>query len=104
MGPPVWPETLEDAEKRYVIRIENYIEQSAETRQNFVLVTHADAVAAALQLFERGNADIESMEFCARCTATRPVLQTSVEDQQHGVYAQKWNVEFKGVEAVTAPT
>lgn len=97
--PPVWPETLEDAKRRYVIRIENYIQQSADTRQNFVLVTHADAVAAALQLFERGFADIESMEFCARLIASRPFLKHTHNEETHGVYAEKWNVEFKGVEA-----
>lgn len=99
--PPNWPESLDDAKKRFVVRIETYIEQSAQTRQNFVLVTHADAVAAALEMFERGFADIQNMDFCARLVAQRTVKgqHHSEVEEQHGTYADKWQVDFKGVSA-----
>jgi broad specificity phosphatase PhoE len=97
--PPIWPETLEDAKKRFVVRIETYIEQSAQTRQNFVLVTHADAVAAALELFERGYADIQNMDFCARLVAERSLKGISAVEEQHGTYAEKWDVKFQGISA-----
>jgi len=98
--PPPWPESLEDAKKRFNVRIETYLEQSEETEQNFILVTHADAVAAALEMFERGFADIRNMDFCARLVAQRTLRQHKhIQQDEHGVYAEKWVVEFKGISA-----
>merc|ERR1712073_153611 len=93
-------ETLEEAKKRFVVRIETYIELSMETAQNFLLVTHADAVAAAMQMFERGFADISNMEFCARIFANREVKQRHHDEQ--GVYADQWDISSKGVTAQIA--
>jgi len=95
---PGWPETLEDAKKRYIVRVETYIRKSMETKHNMILVTHADAVAAALTMFERGGADIQNMDFCARIVAERDVVRKK-EDQEHGVYAERWAVSFKGLGA-----
>lgn len=92
--PPQYPETLEKAKSRYIVRIETYINQSANTERNFVLVTHADAVAAALQMFQRGNADVQNLDFCARIIAKRNVSPTG-EDTM--VYADHWDVETSGV-------
>jgi hypothetical protein len=100
---PAAPESLDDAKKRFVVRIQTYIEQSAETQQNFILVTHADAVAAALEMFERGFADIQTMEFCARLIARRDVRQSQIaETVSTGVYADSWEVHFRGVQAEVA--
>jgi broad specificity phosphatase PhoE len=68
---PDWPETLDGAKLRYNVRIENYIEQSQKHQRNFILVTHADAVAAVLGVFQRGCADVQSMDFCARVVAVK---------------------------------
>lgn len=107
--PPIYPETLEDAKRRFVIRIETYINQSTESETNYILVTHADAVAASLEIFERGYADISNMDFCARLIAKRTLkpksLQKPGEVAAKGVYADQWAIEFKGVEAqVNKPT
>jgi len=96
---PTWPESLEDAKNRYVVRMETYIRKSAEERQNMILVTHADAVAAAMVMFERGGADVQSMGFCARLIATRNVKAASKDDVEKGVFAEQWNVEAKDVGA-----
>lgn len=92
--PPQYPETLEKAKSRYIVRIETYINQSANTERNFVLVTHADAVAAALQMFQRGNADVQNLDFCARIIAKRQVDPTG-EDTM--VYADHWDIQTAGV-------
>uniref|UniRef100_A0A7S4RM67 Uncharacterized protein n=1 Tax=Alexandrium monilatum TaxID=311494 RepID=A0A7S4RM67_9DINO len=96
---PVWPETLEAAKKRFIVRTETYIRQSAEKKHNMILVTHADAVAAVLVMFERGGADIQNMGFCARVVAKRTIHPKQKLDEEHGVYAERWNVDFKGLGA-----
>jgi len=99
--PPQWPETLEDAKNRYVVRMETYIRKSAEEQQNMIIVTHADAVAAALVMFERGGADVQNMGFCARVIASRDVKDTKVKGAtvEHGVFAEQWAVEVHAVGA-----
>merc|ERR1712228_978237 len=96
---PRWPETLEDAKQRYCVRIENYIEQSQKHQRNFILVTHADAVAAVLAVFQRGLADIESMDFCARVIAQRNKADKRTSDTERGVYSDKWTITHKAINA-----
>jgi len=97
--PPTWPETLDDAKNRYIVRIETYIRQSMETKQNMIIVTHADAVAAALVMFERGGADVQKMDFCARIIARRSLKQEKKGQEDHGVFAAQWKLEFKDLGA-----
>lgn len=95
--PEKHPEDLEAGHKRYLVRIENYIRLSTRTRRNFIIVGHASAVAAALNMFERGFADIEKTEYCARIIARRNVIASTDEQDEQGVYAAHWNVESKDV-------
>jgi broad specificity phosphatase PhoE len=94
---PNWPESLEDAKNRYIVRIETYIRQSAEQQQNMIVVTHADAVGAALVMFERGGADVQSMGFCARVIVNRTIKQSRASDSEKSVYAHQWEVDVKDV-------
>jgi len=94
--PQKWPESLEDAKARYLVRIETYITQSVEYRQNFLIVTHADAVATVLSMFQRGNVDVRSLEFCAQVTGRRSVGSgQALKDIEHGVFSTHWKSEFK---------
>jgi broad specificity phosphatase PhoE len=93
---PAFPETLAKARNRMVVRFETYIEQSENLHQNFILCTHADGIAAALHMFERGNADISKMGFCSRITATRKVVNGEVEAEN--TFAKRWEVDVKGIE------
>mmetsp|Transcript_158400 Transcript_158400/g.279538 ORF Transcript_158400/g.279538 Transcript_158400/m.279538 type:complete len:338 (+) Transcript_158400:155-1168(+) len=94
--PPKYPESLDSAKARYIVRIETYINQSAATERNFVVVTHADAVVAALQMFERGNAEVEDIDFCARLIAKRTVTPQQ-EDAQQPVFADHWKIECRAL-------
>lgn len=96
---PTWPESLEDAKNRYVVRMETYIRKCAEENQNMIIVTHADAVCAGLEMFERGGADVQNMGFCARVIASRDVKEKNNGEQEHGVFAAQWVVEAKAVGA-----
>merc|ERR1712176_1137056 len=91
---PRYPESLDDAKERFVVRIETYIEQSTFTQQNFIVVTHADAICAALHLFGRGNVTIEDIGYCARLSASRLNPHKKGRDP---VYADQWRVQIKGV-------
>lgn len=96
---PAYPETLQSAQARYLVRIETYIEQSQDAKQNFVVVTHADALSAMLMMFERGNADVQAMDFCARIIAKRTMTANEATDSATGVFAKHWEVDFKGMNA-----
>merc|ERR1719410_829334 len=47
---PTWPGGLQDARVRYALRFLAYLQRSATTRRNFVLVSHADCVGAILSI------------------------------------------------------
>eukprot|EP00747_Dinoflagellata_sp_TGD_P116528 gnl/TRDRNA2_/TRDRNA2_172401_c0_seq3.p1 gnl/TRDRNA2_/TRDRNA2_172401_c0~~gnl/TRDRNA2_/TRDRNA2_172401_c0_seq3.p1 ORF type:complete len:511 (+),score=44.92 gnl/TRDRNA2_/TRDRNA2_172401_c0_seq3:59-1591(+) len=47
---PTWPEDLQDARRRYVNRFLHFLGRSVMARQNFVLVSHAECVAATLSI------------------------------------------------------
>jgi len=55
--PPKWPESIEDARLRMVGRVEQYAGRAARVGgASFILVTHADCVAACLTLALAGQA------------------------------------------------
>lgn len=100
--PENWPENMQAAHKRYLVRIEEYIRQSAAIRQNFIIVSHAPSIVAALDILERGNADIEGVNYCAFVVATRKVTQAQIDEEKnssHGVFADRWNVHWKNLTA-----
>jgi len=47
---PTWPEQLKTAQRRYSLRFLSFLQRSITARRNFVLVTHADGVGAALSM------------------------------------------------------
>lgn len=95
--PQEWPETTAMGHKRCIVRMETYIEQSAATQQNFIIVSHAPMVAAMMDLFQRGMCDVEKLDYCARVIATRSTRKSQV-GLEHGVYAEQWAVDSKGVQ------
>lgn len=93
-----WPETLDDSKTRFLVRIRTYIEESLKDEKNYILVTHADAVAAALQMMQWGNADVQNLDFCARLIAQRTVQQKDKEKETQ-VYDQKFKLTTKAISA-----
>lgn len=94
---PQYPETLEKARNRMVVRFETYIRQSEELEHNFILCTHADGMAAACGMFERGCADVTRMDFCSRIIARR-IPQGKDASEDMNTFAKRWDVELKGIE------
>merc|ERR1712129_24693 len=92
-----WPETIRQGHKRSIVRVETYIEQSATNRQNYIIVSHAPAVAAMFDIFQRGLCDVQRLNYCARVIAKRSV-RASTMSEEHGVYAEQWDVDSKGVD------
>eukprot|EP00928_Gymnodinium_smaydae_P059945 TRINITY_DN4343_c0_g1_i1.p1 TRINITY_DN4343_c0_g1~~TRINITY_DN4343_c0_g1_i1.p1 ORF type:complete len:347 (-),score=45.42 TRINITY_DN4343_c0_g1_i1:83-1123(-) len=93
--PQAWPETMQHAHKRYLVRMADYIEQSANNRLNVIIVTHAPAVVAALDIFQHGHVDIRGINYCARVMARRTVTQKGGD-----AFSQKWSVSSEDVDAV----
>lgn len=92
---PTFPETLSKARSRMVVRFDTYIRQSESLHQNFIICTHADGLAAALNMFERGSADVSGIDFCSRILAKRIPKD---EESELNSYAKHWHVEPKGIE------
>mmetsp|Transcript_73461 Transcript_73461/g.192656 ORF Transcript_73461/g.192656 Transcript_73461/m.192656 type:complete len:320 (-) Transcript_73461:454-1413(-) len=94
--PQTWPETVRMGHERALVRMHAYIEQSARHRQNYIIVSHAPAVAAMVNIFQRGAIDIERLEYCARVTASRCVVPAKVAEDSD-VYVDQWTVTSEGV-------
>lgn len=84
-----WPETLDDAKSRYLVRIEYYIELSLRAERNYILITHADAVTAAVHMFGHGNIDVTNVDYCAQVTAKRAV-KIADKSRYDQIYDEKW--------------
>eukprot|EP00746_Dinoflagellata_sp_MGD_P016339 gnl/MRDRNA2_/MRDRNA2_136834_c0_seq1.p1 gnl/MRDRNA2_/MRDRNA2_136834_c0~~gnl/MRDRNA2_/MRDRNA2_136834_c0_seq1.p1 ORF type:complete len:617 (+),score=116.61 gnl/MRDRNA2_/MRDRNA2_136834_c0_seq1:157-2007(+) len=71
---PEWPEMLRNARARYANRYLKYVQRSLKVRRNFVLVTHGDAVAAALTVMPSSKDKyIEGVDFCGFFIACRQI-------------------------------
>jgi len=97
--PVKYPEELKDGHLRLLVRIEHYILESQLNEANFIIVSHAPAVAAMMNIFERGMCDLEKLEYCAMVSATRgPICNSqaaSEKEREESVFAQQWTVETK---------
>lgn len=91
-----YPETIRMGHERCIVRVQTYIENSVASRQNFIIVSHAPAVAAMTSMFMRGMCDVEKLEYCARVIARRSVLPSKVAEDS-SVYADQWDVSSAGV-------
>lgn len=100
--PPKFPESLSSARNRMVVRFETYIRQSEELKQNFIICTHADGIAAALSMFERGIPDINQLDFCCRVVARQKAKLDKGKDGEENVFARRWDVDTKGINATKA--
>lgn len=69
---PTWPEDLKCARKRYANGYLSYLHRSALAKRNFVVVTHADCVGAALSMMpSQAGFAVESVEYGGMLLATR---------------------------------
>jgi len=93
--PPKWPETIKDGHHRCIVRTNTYVQQSAQNLQNFIICSHAPAVAAMCDIFQRGVCDVSKLEYCARVIACRQ-LKPNVEFEE-SVYVDQWDVQSKGI-------
>ncbi|CAJ1371154.1 unnamed protein product [Effrenium voratum] len=71
---PLWPETLREARRRFANRFTEYLKRGSAVHRNFVLVSHADCVGAALALIPAGTGrhNIEKVHFGGHFVALRP--------------------------------
>lgn len=88
--PPQWPETLRQARERFALRFIQYVYRSKALRRNFIIVSHADCVGAALSCMRssKGWLAAHSIKhggyFLAKRTAVHPTNegnQSSADSQ-----------------------
>mmetsp|Transcript_107044 Transcript_107044/g.194822 ORF Transcript_107044/g.194822 Transcript_107044/m.194822 type:complete len:734 (-) Transcript_107044:99-2300(-) len=69
---PTWPEDLKAARLRYANRFLTYLQRSAVTRRNFIMVTHADCVGSALSMMpSQADHAVQSIEYGGTFVAKR---------------------------------
>lgn len=69
---PTWPEDVRTARQRFANRFLTYLQRSITTRRNFLLVTHADCVMAALSVMpDYAGQVLEKIEFGGMFLARR---------------------------------
>jgi len=75
---PVWPESLQDARQRFAECFLRYIHRSNKCGKNFIIVTHADSVAAASALLPCRGGRIKYVEPCGMLLAERAMQRHAV--------------------------
>lgn len=69
---PQWPEEVNQSRSRFVQRFLRYVHRSSTARRNFIIVTHADAVAAGLSVIPScSNKRVEKVEYAGLFAAWR---------------------------------
>jgi len=62
---PKWPEDTKSARQRFATRFLTYLQRSMTTKRNFILVTHADCVGAALSMMPSHAGQVaEKIDYC----------------------------------------
>lgn len=74
---PTWPESLSTARLRFARRYLTYLHRSLLARRNFILVTHADAVASAMTIMPcEKDQHVVEVNFCGYFLARRQIDAT----------------------------
>lgn len=122
---PVWPETLEDARLRFAKRFLKYVNRGIMARRNFLVISHADAVATFVSCLPGAPEAIRSVEPCGFFTAQRRFSTTPKKsskqltsnnqqssdekdslllkeddeppDDVHGVSPKRWKIHTEGI-------
>jgi broad specificity phosphatase PhoE len=96
--PAVWPELVEDAHKRMLVRAELYLEQSTKTKQNFILISHALLVASMLDIFDHGKRHVTKLDYCARIIAERTLTAQCIQAAETpGIFSLSWKFHVEGL-------
>eukprot|EP00930_Biecheleria_cincta_P088039 TRINITY_DN77271_c0_g1_i1.p1 TRINITY_DN77271_c0_g1~~TRINITY_DN77271_c0_g1_i1.p1 ORF type:complete len:607 (-),score=57.52 TRINITY_DN77271_c0_g1_i1:94-1878(-) len=87
---PSWPETLSTCRKRYMERLLVYLMRGERTRRNFLLVSHADCVGAALAIMpSQGGRIVEKVGSGGMLLASRQFERKPVEKVPAGFAHQE---------------
>lgn len=95
---PTWPEDPRSARQRFANRFLTHLQRSMSSKRNFLLVTHADCVGAALSVMpSHADCVVEKIDYCGMFLARRltgeapPIfsqlnkfLQATPEDEGEG--------------------
>lgn len=92
---PSWPERLDVAKERFARRLEMYLEHACSAQQAVLLVTHADAVVTATELFSRSLTTVEEADYCAYVVAKRQQGQATKD--AHGAFVDHWKMSTRNM-------
>ncbi|CAE7611001.1 unnamed protein product [Symbiodinium pilosum] len=73
---PVWPESLQDARRRFALRFLQYLQRGAVAKRNFLIVTHGDCIGSVMSIMpEQQDLLVEKVEYGAAILASRQMSQ-----------------------------
>eukprot|EP00439_Symbiodinium_sp_Y106_P082413 s218_g21.t2 len=77
---PVWPESLQDARRRFALRFLQYLQRGAVAKRNFLIVTHGDCIGSVMsimpdRLHEQQDLLVEKVDYGATILASRQAVQ-----------------------------
>merc|ERR1719460_1538457 len=95
---PTWPEHLRDARKRFAVRFLTYLHRSAVAKRNFMLVTHADGVAATVGLMpSEADNTVEAVDYGGLFYARRQCKESSSKSAASKGGKQRRNNNFVSI-------
>ncbi|CAE7943244.1 Abcb6 [Symbiodinium necroappetens] len=73
---PVWPESLQDARRRFALRFLQYLQRGAVAKRNFLIVTHGDCIGSVMSIMpEQQDLLVEKVDYGATILASRQPVQ-----------------------------
>mmetsp|Transcript_70602 Transcript_70602/g.165559 ORF Transcript_70602/g.165559 Transcript_70602/m.165559 type:complete len:611 (+) Transcript_70602:40-1872(+) len=74
--PPVWPESLQDARRRYALRFLQYLQRGSVAKRNFLIVTHGDCIGSVMGIMpEQQDYLVQKVEYGATILGARNAVQ-----------------------------
>lgn len=93
---PIWPETTNEARKRFAKRFQKYVKFGLVGQKNFLIIAHADAVATALSCLPDAPEYIESIDPCGFFIMQRELSGTPTKDGNKDELGspKQWKIQY----------
>eukprot|EP00913_Durusdinium_trenchii_P031783 g29767.t1 len=63
---PAWPETLQDARRRFALRFLQYLQRGVTAKRNFLIVTHGDCIGSVMGIMpDQQDVMVEKVDYGA---------------------------------------
>ncbi|CAJ1330837.1 unnamed protein product [Effrenium voratum] len=72
---PVWPESLQDARRRFALRFLQYLQRGVTAKRNFVIITHGDCIGSVMGIMpDQQDRMVEKVDYGAIILGSRAAV------------------------------